>query len=134
MWRNLHSWRAHYELWKINLIYTHKKKCRWEGWKWGSCCFFFFFLVCFSFYPLLQKCTCTRKDLQMFVHWKTLLCFVLKMQLKLEVALLVSFDRKSELVYTTLGQGRCSWKDKNLIVSNFLFKDCFSIIMILMVT
>ena len=33
-------------------------------------------------------------------------CFFLKMQLKLEIALLISFDQKSELVYTTLGQGR----------------------------
>lgn len=67
-----------------------------------------------SFFSLLQKCTCTRKDLQIFVHWIMLLCFVfLKMQLKLEIALLVSFDQKRELVYTILGGWRrCRWEDK----------------------
>lgn len=39
------------------------------------------------------------------------------MQLKLEIALLISFDQKSELVYTTLGQGRYRWKDKYLVLS-----------------
>lgn len=101
------------------------------------------FLLLLSFFPLFQKCTCTRKDLHwicalksavMFVHWKMLLCFVFKMQLKLEIALLVSFDQRSELVYTRLGEGRCRWEDEHLIRIKLCVQTLLQYNWILMVT
>lgn len=53
-----------------------------------------------------------------------LLSFFL-MQLKLEVALLASFNEKSEVVNTMLGKGRRTWEDEDAIVSSCLLNTAF---------
>lgn len=90
-----------------------------------------------SFIPFSssKKYTCTRKDFQIFMHWKMLGIFVCLfgffkfffffffMKLKLDVALSY-FWCKEWIVNTVLGKGRHTWEDTCASVKLFV-KHCF---------
>ena len=103
LWRNLHSWRAHYELSKLIQFLSILRNNILEEWGWGS--------FCILYSPFLFQGIYLHREGFSDIHalknaggfCLSVFCFL--MQLKLEVALSY-FWWKEWIVNTVLGKGR----------------------------